>query len=250
MSELAKINSCAKRPIDIWTNYLYYPLSIRLVYLIRNTKITPNAVTVSSLILALLGCVLFAFGDRAHVWTGLLLVQVSYVIDCADGQLARYKQQFSPIGGWLDQVADRIKEFAVYFSLAYGYTLVHANSGRIWLWAMVALFALYMLEYLGQIDFLRKLTSAKAPSAAKSDDTVPSEPTAKDSFSALKSIRAYVPFRSFIIGEQYFTMLVFVALYAIYGFFIFVAVLGLLMVVYRIAVSLYKYRRMLANKSI
>jgi archaetidylinositol phosphate synthase len=238
MSELKQINACAKRPIDIWTNYLYYPLSIRLVYLIRNTRVTPNGLTLFSLLLALIGCSLFSIGDRTSVWMGLILVQVSYVVDCADGQLARYKKMFSPIGGWLDQVADRIKEFAVYFSLAYGYTRVHPDRMDIWVWAMVALFALYMLEYLGQVDFLRKLASAQpAANAVGSSEK-------QDTFSRMQKWRSYIPFRSFIIGEQYFTMLVFIAFYAIAPFFVFVSVLGLLMVVYRIAVNLYKYQRM------
>jgi archaetidylinositol phosphate synthase len=244
MSELKKVDACAKRPIDIWTNYLYYPLSIRLVYAIRNTNITPNALTLSSLALALIGCALFAFGDRAHVWTGLLFVQLSYVVDCADGQLARYKQLYSTLGGWMDQTADRIKEFAVYFALAYGYSRANPGPTDIWMWAMVALFALYMLEYLGQIDFLRKLSDA-----APATTPVQSADAEADKFSRLQQLRAYIPFRSFIIGEQYFTMLVFLVFYAIHALFVFVSVLGLLMVVYRIAVSLYKFRRLKALQS-
>ncbi|MCL6444357.1 MAG: CDP-alcohol phosphatidyltransferase family protein, partial [Alicyclobacillus sp.] len=146
MTELQKINACAKRPIDIWTNYLYYPLSIRLVYLLRNARwVSPNGITVFSLLLALCGCGFYLNGGLHHIWLGLFLVQVSYVFDCADGQMARYRQQFSPFGGWIDQVADRIKEFAVYFSLACGYTRLHPGDTSIWKWAMVALFALYLL---------------------------------------------------------------------------------------------------------
>jgi phosphatidylglycerophosphate synthase len=244
MSELQKIDACAKRPIDVWTNYLYYPLSIRLVYAIRNTSITPNGLTLASLALALVGCALFAQGERACVWAGLLLVQLSYVVDCADGQLARYKQLFSPLGGWLDQTADRVKEFAVYFSLAYGYSRTHPGPTDIWLWAMVALFALYMLEYLGQIDLLRRLTDATPSTGPVPED----DAGAADAFSRLRQIRAYIPFRSFIIGEQYFTMLVFLIFDAVHALFVFVSVLGLLMVFYRIAVSLYKYRRLTSQQ--
>jgi archaetidylinositol phosphate synthase len=246
MSELKKIDACAKRPIDVWTNYLYYPLSIRLVYAIRNTSITPNALTLASLLLALVGCALFAQGGQACVWAGLLLVQLSYVVDCADGQLARYKQLFSPLGGWLDQTADRVKEFAVYFSLAYGYSRLHPGPTDIWMWAMVALFALYMLEYLGQIDLLRRLADA----TLLTGPVPPEEANAgtADTFSKLRRIRAYIPFRSFIIGEQYFTMLVFLIFDAVHALFVFVSVLGLLMVVYRIAVSLYKFRRLTSQQ--
>jgi archaetidylinositol phosphate synthase len=241
MTEFQKINSAAKRPTDIWTNYLYYTFSLRLVYVIRNTRITPNMLTLFSLFLVLLGSVLYATGLRAYVITGLVLVQVSYVFDCADGQLARYRQQYSPIGGWLDQTADRIKEFVVYFSLAFGYTRFHPDADDIWKWAMVALFALYLLEYFGQIEMIR------VKRRAQQDGHASPEPTAQtgrsDTFSRLQRFRSFIPFRSFIIGEQYFAMLVFISLGAIYPFFVFVALVGLLMAVYRPIIDFLKYRR-------
>ncbi|WP_051663401.1 CDP-alcohol phosphatidyltransferase family protein [Alicyclobacillus macrosporangiidus] len=247
MSEFRKINACAKRPVDIWTNYLYYPFSLRLVYLIRNTRVTPNALTLGSLLLALVGCLFYARGDRAAIVTGLVLVQVSYVLDCADGQLARYRQQYSPIGGWLDQVADRVKEFALYFSLAWGYVRVHPEGGRIWPWAMVALFALYLLEYLGQIEMFR----VKGRVRQVNENGVPVEaepaPGADDTFQKMRRWRAFVPFRGFIIGEQYFAQLVFLAFGWVYSFFIFVSVLGLLMAVYRPLVQFIKHRRATVN---
>ncbi|AEJ43454.1 CDP-alcohol phosphatidyltransferase family protein [Alicyclobacillus acidocaldarius] len=236
MSELQRIDACAKRPIDIWTNYLFYPLSIRLVYLLRNTPVTPNQITLFSLFLCLLGCVGFSTGIRGDVIAGLVLVEISYVFDCADGQLARYRQQFSAIGGWLDQVADRIKEFAIYFSLAYGYTRWHPSATALWAWAMTALFALYLLEYYGQIRFKPRET----PSAGA--DTALGE----SRFRRAQRWRSLIPFRGFIIGEQYFALLVFVAFNAIAAFFHFVAVLGLVMCVYRPAVQLYKWSRGIA----
>jgi sialic acid synthase SpsE len=42
----------------------------------------------------------------------------SFVFDCVDGQLARYPQNFSSFGGWLDMMADRGKEFTIYAGLA------------------------------------------------------------------------------------------------------------------------------------
>ncbi|SIS97161.1 CDP-alcohol phosphatidyltransferase family protein [Alicyclobacillus vulcanalis] len=236
MSELKRIDACAKRPIDIWTNYLFYPLSIRLVYLLRNTPVTPNQITIFSLFLCLIGCLGFSTGIRGDVIAGLVLVEISYVFDCADGQMARYRQQFSAIGGWLDQVADRIKEFAVYFSLAYGYTRWHPNAMNVWAWAMTSLFALYLLEYYGQIRFKpREGTGAGAGS-----------PDSTSRFYQVQRWRSFIPFRGFIIGEQYFALLVFVAFNAISAFFHFVAILGLLMCAYRPAVQLYKWSRGLA----
>jgi phosphatidylglycerophosphate synthase len=35
-------------------------------------------------------------------------------VDCADGQLARLTGTFSDLGGWLDAMFDRLKDYAVY----------------------------------------------------------------------------------------------------------------------------------------
>lgn len=241
-SEFAKVNASAKRPIDIWTNYLYYNVSVRLVYLIRNTRISPNEVTLAALFMALIGSIGFANGTRPWVLGGLIFAQFSYVLDCADGQLARYRQQFSPIGGWLDQVSDRIKEFAVYFTLAYGYTRQHPGNTSIWVWAMIGLFTLYLLEYYGQIGKLyfapgkNAFATTQEPSGADNQDS-------EGRFRKLQFWRSFIPFRGFIIGEQYFAMLLFVAFDAIYPFFVFVGVVGVLMSVYRPTMLFYKLRR-------
>lgn len=239
MTELTKINDCAKRPIDIWTNYLYYPLSIRLVYLIRNTNISPNQLTILSLIIALVGCFSFALGFQSARIIGLVLVQVSYVFDCADGQLARYKSQYSPIGGWLDQVADRVKEFAIYFSLAYGVSRFQTELS-LWMWALVALFGLYLLEYYGQIGKSLPTTPLQAK---PSDAATASEQPTGDTFAKLQGFRSWIPFRGFIIGEQYFAMLVFIVFGTVHAFFVFVAVLSVLMSIYRPVIQIMKLRR-------
>ncbi|MCL6452310.1 MAG: CDP-alcohol phosphatidyltransferase family protein [Alicyclobacillus sp.] len=275
-SDFAQINACAKRPTDIWTNYLYYTFSLRLVYLIRNTRISPNGLTLTALVLVLIGSVLYALGTRTGLTVGLILVQISYVFDCADGQLARFRQQYSPIGGWLDQMADRVKEFVMLFALAYGYNRFHPGT-RVWMWAMFALFALYVLEYLGQIemfrrppatpeegaDMLKRTRPVAAPAPAPADlpakseaakgDDVPTpsaaaEDPGADSFSRMQRLRSLVPFRSFIIGEQYFAMLVFLAFGAVYPYLVFVAVLGFLMAIYRPVVDAVKHRRAVRAK--
>jgi hypothetical protein len=42
------------------------------------------------------------------------------VLDCVDGQLARYTRNFGAFGGWLDTMADRAKEYVAYAGLAAG----------------------------------------------------------------------------------------------------------------------------------
>jgi archaetidylinositol phosphate synthase len=250
MSEFARVKACAKHPVDFWTTHLYYFFSIRLVYLIRNLHVvTPNGLTLTALLLALAGSGCFTVGTRAAITAGLVLAQVSYVFDCADGQLARYRRQFSPIGVWLDMVCDRIKEFAVYFALALGYQRTHPGQWDIWIWAMVAVFALHFLEYYEQIraKSLARLIeridgTSRQPHSGGDGNAAASAPAA-----AVPAWRKRIPFHGFNIGEQYFAMLIFLVFGAVRPLLEFVAVFGVLMCIYRPAVLFWKASRAAAR---
>jgi len=49
-----------------------------------------------------------------------VLLYFAFVLDCVDGQLARYTRQFSKLGAWLDSIFDRTKEYVVFAGLAIG----------------------------------------------------------------------------------------------------------------------------------
>jgi phosphatidylglycerophosphate synthase len=58
--------------------------------------------------------------SRPAMIGGAILLYLGFVLDCVDGQLARYTRTFGAFGGWLDTMADRAKEYAVYAGLAAG----------------------------------------------------------------------------------------------------------------------------------
>ncbi|MCY0870468.1 MAG: CDP-alcohol phosphatidyltransferase family protein [Firmicutes bacterium] len=190
MSDFEDIDRCAKRPVDIWTQHLYYFFSLRFVYAIRKTRITPNQVTLLSFLVFLVAAALFFRGTRSDIIAGVCLQQASFVLDCADGQLARYKKIFSPFGAWLDQTADRVKEFLLILTLAAGSARLHPGLG-VWPLALCALFLLFMLEYYEQQRGRVAISPTRHASTAHR-------------VRKLRAARQFVPFRGFTIGEQYF----------------------------------------------
>ena len=96
-------------------------------------KMTPNQVTLISFAVGLYSAYQFSQGTFWSIFAGAVLLQLSIIIDCVDGELARYTRQFSQLGAWLDAITDRIKEYLVFFALAYG----AAQDGRdLWIPAM------------------------------------------------------------------------------------------------------------------
>ena len=124
-------------------------------------KMTPNQVTLISFAVGLLSAYEFSRGTFWSIFAGAVLLQLSLIIDCVDGELARYTRQFSALGAWLDAITDRIKEYLVFFALAYG----AAQNGRdLWIPAMFMM-VFQTFRHLSDYNFARikKVRSTDLP---------------------------------------------------------------------------------------
>jgi phosphatidylglycerophosphate synthase len=77
------------------------------------TPVTPNQVTVASLLTGLVGAWVLGSESWLASFCGLLLFQASVILDHVDGELARLKYQFSAFGKWLDNWSDHVVDLAV-----------------------------------------------------------------------------------------------------------------------------------------
>jgi len=111
---------------------------------------TPNQVTIASFAIGLYAAFLFAQGDFWSILIGAVLLHVSIIVDCVDGELARYTRKFSELGAWLDAITDRVKEYAVFLGLAYGAYV--QNGQNLWLPAAL-LMALQTFRHLSDYNF-------------------------------------------------------------------------------------------------
>lgn len=118
--EAVRLRSAVKSRDGFFTTYCISPYSRYVARWCARRGLTPNQVTTASLLTALIAAGCAATGTRGgYVAAGVLLL-ASFVLDCADGQLARYSLQYSTLGAWLDATFDRAKEYAYYAGLALG----------------------------------------------------------------------------------------------------------------------------------
>jgi len=169
--------------VSTWSPYL--------VRLAARLKLTPNTVTGISVALAALAAVWYSEGTRSGRLIGSGLLLLSFVLDCVDGQLARYTRSFSALGAWSDAMADRLKEYLVYVGLALGYVasaVAGADSSGIWPLAVAAMIVQVLkhtidFSYSAGLADARRIGAswAKAPrSLLDSDDmTRADQPEAK-----------------------------------------------------------------------
>lgn len=83
---------------------------------IRYWGITPNVVTLFSLLFGILASVL-VFKD-CFVWAACC-VGISYFLDCMDGNLARMTNNVTEFGDWFDHILDIVKMSLLYAAVVF-----------------------------------------------------------------------------------------------------------------------------------
>ncbi|MEE1806830.1 DUF5941 domain-containing protein [Streptomyces sp. BE133] len=166
--EAVRLRSAVKAHDGFFTTFFISPYSRYIARWCARRGLTPNQVTTASLLTALIAAGSAATGTRGgYIAAGLLLL-FSFVLDCTDGQLARYSLQYSTMGAWLDATFDRAKEYAYYAGLALG-----AARGGDDVWAL-ALGAMVLQACRHVIDFSfneanHDAVANSSPTAALSD---------------------------------------------------------------------------------
>ncbi len=130
------LDSAVKGADGFFTTFFVSPYSRHIASWAARRGLTPNQVTLASLVIGVLAAAAFAAGERWGLVAGAVLLQAAFTTDCVDGQLARYTRQFSKFGAWLDSMLDRTKEYLVFAGLAIG---ASRAGDPVWLLACSAL---------------------------------------------------------------------------------------------------------------
>ncbi|MFZ3493406.1 DUF5941 domain-containing protein [Streptomyces sp. 5.8] len=165
--EAVRLRTAVKSRDGFFTTFFISPYSRYIARWCARRGLTPNQVTTASLITALIAAGCAATGDRwGYVASGVLLL-VSFVLDCTDGQLARYSLQYSTMGAWLDATFDRAKEYSFYAGLALG---AARNGDDVW---ALALGAMILMTCRHVVDFAFNEANHDATAAATSPSGSP-----------------------------------------------------------------------------
>lgn len=93
------------------------PVGFGWALFFRKIKVSPNVVTIISIILGTLGGVCFYFPNLYLNIAGILLLVWAGILDCTDGMLARLTGQKSELGRFLDGIAGDFWFVAIYLSI-------------------------------------------------------------------------------------------------------------------------------------
>ena len=114
----------------------------------RETKLTPDMLTLAGVLLCLAGAVLVGFEQRNEYlffWLGGALFVVGSVADILDGALARAASKGTVFGAFLDSTFDRVGEAAIL--AAIGLSFMHDGNEIALMAAFAAVIGSFLVSY-------------------------------------------------------------------------------------------------------
>lgn len=142
--------------------YINRPLASLLVRVVYNTNITPNQISVFSFVLGVIGAIFFISGKYYGFVLGGVFVQLSSIVDCADGMLARARGVCCEYGAYLDIFLDRLNEFIILIGISIGLYLSLNNFSLLVISGLtVCLYFLQITLYYITKAYLKNETSGE-----------------------------------------------------------------------------------------
>jgi phosphatidylglycerophosphate synthase len=134
--------------------YFNRKLSGALTKLFLRMGLSPNAITIVSMVIGLMSAACFVLGTYTAGIIGALLFQFSAIVDCCDGEVARLTFTESPFGAQLDITADNVVHMAIFAGIAWAEYAGHGG------WLSLALGLCAVTGVAGsqwQVDRARRL---------------------------------------------------------------------------------------------
>ena len=138
--------------------FFYRRVGYAWACLAKKLHVTPNAITIASIILGIAAGWLFYYNELWINVIGMLLLVWANSFDSADGQLARMTHQYSRLGRVLDGAAGDLWFFAIYLAIILREnTFSPFFSAHTWvIWAIAVAAALCHAKQASMADCYRQ----------------------------------------------------------------------------------------------
>jgi len=104
----------------VWLFYIIRRISFYPTWLFLKLGVSANQATYLSMIIGAIGCGFLAMGEYTIRITGALLVSSWIVLDCVDGNIARYRKTFSQYGEFIDALSGYMMNAFLFLSVGIG----------------------------------------------------------------------------------------------------------------------------------
>lgn len=168
-------------------NLVYFPMcyfisnrfSPYVSYYCMKYKKTPNQITGYMILSGAIGGLLFALPNILAKIVGMLLIQLWFVFDCSDGEVARYQKKFSKFGSELDFMAHLIDHPLIIFGFFCSLYQLH-------LFSLTWLIAVVLISLLGDALMRNLIVLEKYTLPADSGNSRPKSEVKLDAVNIIK----------------------------------------------------------------
>ena len=146
---MKKTGRIEKKSENWLAKHTYRKIANPLAILLSKIGITPVQASIISIIMSLLSCIFFSFGDWKNLAIGYIFLQLTVIMDHIDGAIARYTNNQTIVGSWFDKFGNKIHKFLFVFGVSLGvyrmtnapfYLMLGNVAGFMWI------FSLYISE--------------------------------------------------------------------------------------------------------
>ena len=118
-------------------------ISLRIDPYLVNTRISPNQLTYLMVVVGVIGGATLLVPGLTGAILAVVLFQVYLLLDCVDGEVARWRKQTSITGVYLDRIGHYLCEAALLVGFGLrGADLFQQNGSAVnWLWAFLGTLA-------------------------------------------------------------------------------------------------------------
>jgi len=118
--KLTRLWATKNKNDEWWSSFVTSPIAIAVNYMVVEVKwISPNLITLCSFITAIISALFIIIGGSINFIIAAVLIHLSHVLDCMDGQMARYRKTSSLIGSLFDKLTDQIQVIIWFGSVGY-----------------------------------------------------------------------------------------------------------------------------------
>ena len=175
-----------------------------LTRLLIRTPLTPDAVTWLMILVGLAGAALLTLPGLLPAIGVVVLIQLQLLLDCSDGELARWRKTSSPAGIFLDRLAHNVTEAALPIALA-----IRADGGWDSLggWTTLGLLIAVLVLLLRVVSALVYVARSEAGLPPAEDTAAVAAPRSAGLARARRALSFAPFFRAFVAIEFSFLAL-------------------------------------------
>jgi CDP-diacylglycerol--glycerol-3-phosphate 3-phosphatidyltransferase len=112
------------------TEMVYRRFSKPLARFLSKYNVSPNLITIIASLIGILAGLIIFYG---RIFEAVIVILISQILDCTDGDLARLTGRVTALGGFLDRIFDRFVDAAIIIGI------VGLNPFDLWAIGMLAI---------------------------------------------------------------------------------------------------------------